>query len=156
VSARRLAALAEQLADLRDIVGPSWAVGGGLYHSWSRLFVLQGERQDGDWRRDVAAEAAADGDAGVAAVLEECCLLAQQLVAAGRHLGRAVPPTQRAVLARMSDDVGAALGRLSARTSGQASFIEDAAVATLRQGCALLGHHEPTLMAGLAAQLAVL
>lgn len=152
-TARRLAALAERLAGAQGAIGPSWAAGGGVYHAWCRLFVAPGGGPA--WRRDVAAEAVAAGEAAAAA--EECCALAQQLAAARKELGAAAAPARRAVLARMADDVGAALGRLGAAGGALAGGTKVAAVAAaLQQGCAALGHHQPVAIAGLAAQLAVL
>ena len=64
---------------------------------------------------------------------------------------------QRAVVARMSADVGDVLARLGALAGDKGRAAGAAANAMLlQQGCATLGAHQPLQIAGLAAQLAVL
>jgi hypothetical protein len=162
-SVARLSELAASLADVQGEIGPAWAGGGGAYHAWCRLFVRPdggrgagggGGGGGGAWRRDVAGEAVAAGEGPAA--LEECCHLAQLLATAGQQLGQSAPPQRRAVLARMSDDVGAALARLVAASGGGAApaSLAAGATASLRQGCAVLGSHQTLVVAGLASELA--
>jgi len=178
-SVARLVRLAGRLAALQTSIGPSWAAGGGLYQAWCRLFVLQPEggavapTAGANWRRDVVAEAVQAGGSGdaAAAVMEAASLLAQQLVAAGATSagsggGASAAPARRAVVARMSADVGQVLARLGRRAqaaalaggggSGALAAAAAASAAVLQQGCASLGAHQPVVLSGLAAELAVL
>jgi hypothetical protein len=152
-SVARLAALAGRLSAAHTTIGPSWASGGGLYDAWCRLYVAGEGRaaRPGEWRRDVVAEAVDAGGDAPAAVIEAASLLAQQLVAAGPAVAAtagAQGAQRRAVLARMSADVGQTLARLG---GGAAA----AAMSLLQAGCATLASHQPVLLSGLAAELAV-
>jgi hypothetical protein len=167
-STARLTGLAGRLTAAQVAIGPSWAAGGGLYHAWCRLFVAPDAAAGGGaaWRRDVAAEAVRPGG-DTAGLLEAAGALAQQLVAAGAGGGGAAAPARRAVLARMSADVGQVLARLGSRAQqaalagsggggSAAAAAAAASAALLQQGCASLGAHQPVLLSGAAASLAVL